>query len=487
MHFGIQPFLKFHFITDDVIELHEGRHKPRDWLSWTIERCIHNQDPRIPYVPCETWKKWASKFAYMSCLFDYNESTHQLRLSNRSRPNLRSVLLIQHLNVDDEMLSQNTDFGSAQILRNGTVLTFKVPNEYQTNIHHKDLKFMVRFLSNEEDFIYAKLLLERNYGSPNNHDASLLVDGDVRADDDDDVPVDGGAPVDGGNLLATGTLLPATPPRPTSSEVIATPFLKKRAWIIHVPGSDEDDEKQELEDIARELGGNITKCFEEAQYIAVSQKGIVFEEFVELLDTGLTSNKVRECIKNNGILVVDRSWLDDCAKDSSNSFSSPGERYTHFTQPSSSRKQKPKLDPSGCKPKNVSTPLVVKPATAAIPRQLVFGNLMHSSTTTNNNSSSNSDKDRRKSAPVGTLKASALSHPGSNVPLLAAIKFKEDFYEEKVEGLVDELNEANLQKEMLFEQLKEKNHELEMYGYQPYATQEEHGAADTIANDEEAL
>ena len=206
---------------------------------------------------------------------------------------------------------------------------------------------------------------------------------------------------------------------------------------------------------------------------------------VELLGTGLTSDKVRECIKDKGILVVHRSWLDDCAKDSSNSLSSPGERYTHVIQPLSSRKQKPKLDPSGRKPKNVSTPLVVKPVPAAIPRQLVFSNLMESSTTTNNNS--NIDKDRRKSAPVGALKVSALSQPGSDVPLLAAIKFKEDFYEEKVEGLMDELNEANLQKEALFEQLKEKNHELDMYGYHQYETQEEHGAADTIDNDEEAL
>jgi hypothetical protein len=487
MDYCVQPFLKDRFITDDVIKLDEEQFKPREWLSWAIEKCIYNQDSRIPYVACEIWSGWKAKFAHLACFFDYNPTTNELSLSDRSRSKLKSVLLIQHLNVDNDMLSQARDFGSSQILRNGSVITFKVPNEHQTNIHHKDFKLMVRFNSEEEDLNYAKSILERNFGSPNNHDASLPVDGDVRADDDDDSPVDGDAPVDGGNLLPTGTLLPATPPRPTSSEVIATPFLKKRAWIIHVPGSDEDGEKQELEDIARDLGGNITKCFGEAQYIIVSQEDILFDELVELLDTGLTSDKVREYIKDKGILVVDRSWLDDCAKDSSNTLSSPGERYTHFTQPLSSRKQKPKLDPSGRKPKNVSTPLVKKPATVAIPRQLVFGNCMHSSTTTNNNSSSNSDKDRRKSAPVGALKASALSHPGSNVPLLAAIKFKEDFYEEKVESLMDELNEANLQKEALFEQLKEKNHELDMYGYHQYETQEEHGAADTIDNDEEAL
>ena len=465
--FCLQAFLKSHFITDDVIKLDKGQHKPRDWLSWTIKECIHNQDPRIPYLPCETWLRWSAKFAHISCFFDYNPTTNELSLSNRSRSKLKSVLLIQHVNVDDEMLSPKEDFGSAQILRNGTVLTFKAPNEYQTNDHHKDLKLMVRFYSNEEDFKYAKLILEKNYAS------SLPADDDVPVDDDDDVPVDGG------NLLATGTLLPAaTPPRPTSSAVIETPFLKtKSSWIIHVPGSDEDDEKPELEGIARKLGGNITKCFDQAQYIVVSQKGIGFEELVELLDTKLTSNKVRECIKNNGILVVDRSWLDDCAKDSSNNLSSPGEKYTHFTQPLSSRKQKPKLDPSGRKPKNVSTPLVVKPvpATAAISRQLVFSNLFDSSTTTNN--SSNSDKDRRKSAPVDALKTSAFSQSGSDdVPWLTAMKFKEALNEEKVEGLMFELNKANVEKEAMREELKEKLHELDMYGYQPYETQEEHGA-----------
>ena len=278
------------------------------------------------------------------------------------------------------------------------------------------------------------------------------------------------------NNVTTGTPLPATPP--TRSEVIATPFLKKRAWIIHVPGSDEDDEKPELEGIARDLGGNITEYFHRAQYIVVSQEGIGFEELVELLDTGLTSNEVRECIKNNGIRVVHRSWLDDCAKDSSNSLSSPGEKYTHLTQPLSSRKQKPKLDPSGRKPKNVSTPLVVKPvpATAAISRQLVFSDLFDSSTTTNN--SSNSDKDRRKSAPVGALKtSSAFSQSGSDdVPWLTAMKFKEALNEEKVEGLMFELDKANIEKEAMREELKEKIHELDMYGYHQYETQEEHGA-----------
>ena len=172
--FCLQAFLKSHFITDDVIKLDEEQHKPRDWLSWTIKECIHNQDSRIPYIPCETWSRWSAKFAHLACFFDYNPTTNELSLSDRSRSKLKSVLLIQHLNTDDEMLSPKEDFGTAQTLRNGTVLTFKVPDEFQRNINHKDLKLMVRFYSNEEDLNYAKLILENNYGS------SLPADNDPR-------------------------------------------------------------------------------------------------------------------------------------------------------------------------------------------------------------------------------------------------------------------------------------------------------------------
>ena len=163
--FCLQAFLKSHFITEDVIKLDEEQQKPRDWLSWTIKECIHNQDSRIPYIPCETWSRWSAKFAHLACFFDYNPTTNELSLSDRSRSKLKSVLLIQHVNVDDGMLSPKEDFGTAQILRNGTVLTFKVPDEFQRNINHKDLKLMVRFYSNEEDLNYAKLILENNYGS----------------------------------------------------------------------------------------------------------------------------------------------------------------------------------------------------------------------------------------------------------------------------------------------------------------------------------
>ena len=156
MDYCVQPFLKDRFITDDVIKLDEEQFKPREWLSWTIEKCIHNQDSRIPYIPCATWSGWKAKFAHLACFFDYNPTTNELSLSDRSRSKLKSVLLIQHLNVDNDMLSQARDFGSSQILRNGTVITFKVPNEYQTNIHHQDFKLMVRFNSEEEDLNYAK-------------------------------------------------------------------------------------------------------------------------------------------------------------------------------------------------------------------------------------------------------------------------------------------------------------------------------------------
>jgi hypothetical protein len=128
----------------------------------------------------------------------------------------------------------------------------------------------------------------------------------------------------------------------------------------------------------------------------------------------------------------------------------------------------------------VSTPLVVKPVPAAIPRQLVFSNLMESSTTTNNNS--NIDKDRRKSAPVGALKVSALSQPGSDgVALLEHLKLKEALNEKKVEGLMYDLDQVNIENEAL----RKRNHELANYGYQQYETQEENGATNDEDEDED--
>ena len=105
MTFCIQPFLGTNFITDDVIKLNEGQHKPRDWLDWTVDNCIHSKGRKVPFIPIEKWKKWNSKFAYVSCHFDYNESTHQLRLCDECESRLKSVLLIQ--NVADKMRPQN--------------------------------------------------------------------------------------------------------------------------------------------------------------------------------------------------------------------------------------------------------------------------------------------------------------------------------------------------------------------------------------------
>ena len=505
MPFCIQPFLGTNFITDDVIKLNEGQHKPRDWLDWTVDNCIHSKGRKVPFIPIEKWKKWNSKFAYVSCHFDYNESTHQLRLCDECESRLKSVLLIQ--NVADEMRPQNQVFGSKQILRNGTVLTFKVPDEFQNKKHHKDLMFMVRSYSDLDAAKNARLLLKENFG-PSDDDADVPVAGDVpdavgategrdpdhettptshwagdvvpfgiAASDTHTVgfkeglvdtapsaaadPTDKGVPAANNSLSKIDTPPPlsvAAPPR----EVITTPFLKKKGWDIHVPEADAD--REELEFIAVNLGANIQKNFSQAHYIVVSRNDISIKDLAQALNSCLSVDKIQQDIKDNGIIVVDRSWLDDCAQDKN--LSSPGRKYTHCTEPSSSQM----VDPSGATPVNFSSPL---PVATSKPRQLF-------PTTTNTNKGDvqqeQKDKDRRKSAPVGMMKAVGVlkSEPDDDCMLGLILKQQED--------LKYELHEAQQECDHLREENQELLNNPILHGYKLYESQV---ICDTTHDDEE--
>ena len=474
--FCLQAFLKDKFITASVYELvndraDQIRFHPRDLLDFVVANCIHGSRGN-PFIPCCKWENWKSKFATKRCVFVYTQSSNLLRLACQPSE-LRSTLLIRSL-VEDVSPSEYEVFGDQRYLQNGTVLCFKVPSDLQNDKQQCDLKFLIRSFNDESDLAYGSILIARDHDNSSNNNVAVVVVEEAGADeaDDKDPALKSYVAQSSYAIVEEAVVDKANEDDPLFVPVpqIATPYIKTKAWNIHMINT---DQREDLEQKVGFLGGTVTKNFVEAQYYIVAGSIDTFEKLEQAV-TFADDMSIREFIKKNSIRLLRPVWLHHCFERSS--FFDPGSKYDHSMQPCSPQN----ADPSGRTPMNFSSP---PPALLAASNDAISNNTSRRQLFSIDDTA-DAMKNRRKSAPITMENRSSVTESESADDarqLLSLIKISNEQNQRKQEELEFTLEQTEAQLKHNQEWLKEAleaNEELSAFapiaqGYELYDSQQQ--------------